>query len=31
VKISILTDRTETIRASVRDVQYTLVLAVGLW
>jgi hydrophobe/amphiphile efflux-1 (HAE1) family protein len=30
VTISILTDRTETIRASVRDVQYTLVLAVGL-
>ncbi|MCX6928516.1 MAG: efflux RND transporter permease subunit, partial [Verrucomicrobia bacterium] len=30
VKISILTDRTATIRASVRDVQYTLVLAVGL-
>ena len=30
VKISILTDRTETIRASVRDVQFTLVLAVVL-
>ena len=30
VKISILTDRTATIRASVRDVQYTLVLAVAL-
>src|SRR5260221_6370620 len=30
VKISILTDRTATIRASVRDVQFTLVLAVGL-
>jgi hydrophobe/amphiphile efflux-1 (HAE1) family protein len=30
VKISILTDRTETIRASVRDVQFTLVLAVLL-
>ncbi len=30
VKISILTDRTATIRASVRDVQYTLVLAVVL-
>jgi hydrophobe/amphiphile efflux-1 (HAE1) family protein len=30
VKISVLTDRTETIRASVRDVQLTLVLAVVL-
>jgi multidrug efflux pump len=30
VKIGILTDRTETIRASVRDVQFTLVLAVAL-
>ena len=30
VKIAILTDRTETIRASVRDVQFTLVLAVVL-
>ena len=30
VKISILTDRTETIRASVTDVQFTLVLAVVL-
>jgi multidrug efflux pump len=30
VKIAILTDRTETIRASVRDVQFTLVLAVIL-
>ncbi len=30
VKISILTDRTETIRASVRDVQFTLALAVLL-
>jgi hydrophobe/amphiphile efflux-1 (HAE1) family protein len=30
VKISILTDRTETIRASVRDVQFTLLLAVLL-
>jgi hydrophobe/amphiphile efflux-1 (HAE1) family protein len=30
VKISVLTDRTETIRASVRDVQMTLVLAVVL-
>jgi multidrug efflux pump len=30
VKISVLTDRTETIRASVRDVQFTLVLAVVL-
>jgi hydrophobe/amphiphile efflux-1 (HAE1) family protein len=30
VKIAILTDRTETIRASVADVQFTLVLAVVL-
>ncbi|MBI1841695.1 MAG: multidrug efflux RND transporter permease subunit [Verrucomicrobia bacterium] len=30
VRISILTDRTETIRASVRDVQFTLLLTVGL-
>jgi hydrophobe/amphiphile efflux-1 (HAE1) family protein len=30
VKVSILTDRTETIRASVRDVQFTLLLTVGL-
>ena len=30
VQISILTDRTETIRASVRDVQFTLLLTVGL-
>ena len=30
VSIAILTDRTETIRASVRDVQLTLVLAVAL-
>jgi len=30
VKISVLTDRTQTIRASVRDVQITLVLAVVL-
>ena len=30
VKVSILTDRTATIRASVRDVQFTLVLAVVL-
>ncbi len=30
VKVSILTDRTTTIRASVKDVQFTLVLAVGL-
>jgi hydrophobe/amphiphile efflux-1 (HAE1) family protein len=30
VKIRILTDRTETIRASVRDVQFTLLLTVGL-
>jgi len=30
VKVSIMTDRTETIRASVHDVQFTLVLTVGL-
>ena len=30
VKVSILTDRTETIRASVHDVQFTLVLTVVL-
>ena len=30
VHIAILTDRTETIRASVRDVQFTLLLTVGL-
>jgi hydrophobe/amphiphile efflux-1 (HAE1) family protein len=30
VKVSILTDRTETIRASVRDVQFTLLLTVAL-
>jgi hydrophobe/amphiphile efflux-1 (HAE1) family protein len=30
VKVSILTDRTETIRASVHDVQFTLLLTVGL-
>jgi multidrug efflux pump len=30
MKISVLTDRTETIRASVSDVQFTLVLAVAL-
>ncbi len=30
VKVSILTDRTETIRASVADVQSTLLLTVGL-
>ncbi len=30
MKVSILTDRTETIRASVRDVQFTLLLTVGL-
>jgi multidrug efflux pump len=30
VKVSILTDRTQTIRASVRDVQFTLVLTVIL-
>jgi multidrug efflux pump len=30
VEISILIDRTQTIRASVRDVQFTLILTVGL-
>ena len=30
VKVSILADRTETIRASVNDVQFTLVLTIGL-
>ena len=30
IKIAIVTDRTETIRASVRDVQYTLVMSVVL-
>ena len=30
MKVSILTDRTETIRASVRDVQFTLILTVVL-
>jgi hydrophobe/amphiphile efflux-1 (HAE1) family protein len=30
VNVSILTDRTETIRASVRDVEFTLLLAIGL-
>ena len=30
VKVSILTDRTNTIRASIRDVQFTLVLTVAL-
>ncbi len=30
VKLSILSDRTETIRASVADVQFTLLLTVGL-
>ena len=30
VQVSILTDRTQTIRASVRDVQFTLILTVGL-
>lgn len=30
VKVSVLSDRTQTIRASVRDVQFTLVLTVGL-
>jgi multidrug efflux pump len=29
-KLSIVTDRTDTIRASVRDVQFTLILAVAL-
>ncbi len=30
VKVQVLTDRTTTIRASVKDVQFTLVLTVGL-
>src|SRR3989449_578678 len=30
VQVNVLTDRTETIRASVRDVQFTLLLTVGL-
>jgi hydrophobe/amphiphile efflux-1 (HAE1) family protein len=30
IKIAIVTDRTETIRASVRDVQYTLIMSVVL-
>ena len=30
VKVNILSDRTEAIRASVRDVQFTLILTVGL-
>ncbi|HUJ10329.1 MAG TPA: efflux RND transporter permease subunit, partial [Verrucomicrobiae bacterium] len=30
VKVTVLTDRTQTIRASVRDVQFTLMLTVGL-
>jgi multidrug efflux pump len=30
VKVNILTDRTQTIRASIRDVQFTLLLTVGL-
>ncbi|HWV99127.1 MAG TPA: multidrug efflux RND transporter permease subunit [Candidatus Acidoferrum sp.] len=30
VQIAILTDRTDTIRASVRDVQFTLLLTIGL-
>jgi multidrug efflux pump len=30
IKLDILTDRTETIRASIREVQFTLVLTVGL-
>jgi len=30
VKVSILSDRTQTIRASVTDVQFTLLLSVGL-
>ena len=28
---TILTDRTETIRASVQDVQFTLMLTIGSW
>ena len=30
VKVELLADRTETIRASVKDVQFTLVLTLGL-
>jgi multidrug efflux pump len=30
IKVSVVTDRTETIRASVRDVEYTLVMSVVL-
>ncbi len=30
LKVSILTDRTETVRASVEDVEFTLVLTIGL-
>src|SRR6195952_1933082 len=30
IKVSVVTDRTETIRASVRDVQYTLIMSVVL-
>jgi multidrug efflux pump len=30
IKIAVVTDRTETIRASVRDVQYTLVMSIVL-
>ncbi|MEA2743322.1 MAG: multidrug efflux pump, partial [Acetobacteraceae bacterium] len=30
IKVAIVTDRTETIRASVRDVQYTLIMSVVL-
>jgi len=30
VKVNVLTDRTQTIRASVRDVQFTLMLTIGL-
>src|SRR4029077_3198750 len=30
IKVSILSDRTQTIRASVSDVQFTLLLSVGL-
>ena len=30
IKVSVLTDRTETIRASVKDVQFTLILTIGL-
>src|SRR5207244_3173395 len=30
IKVSVLSDRTQTIRASVSDVQFTLLLSVGL-